>query len=239
MDRTAAPTPERLDPDDLRLALAPPRPAEPEPRRFTADEVLRMYEAGVFRPDERLELLEGELIRVAAQGTPHALAVARLMRWAVLGTEGRPWIVWPSSTVRVADDSLPEPDLAIVRRDPYPRHPEPQDIALVIEVSDSTVWQDRVRKARLYGRRGLREYWQVDLPAQLVRVFRRPGPEGYLQMRELRRGETLTPLFRRGMPISVDQVLGPPPGGGRRARSRTPRPRSGAPRRPGPRAHGA
>lgn len=239
MDRTAAPTSERLDPDDLRLALAPPRPAEPEPRRFTADEVLRMYEAGVFRPDERLELLEGELIRVAAQGTPHTLAVSTLLRWAYLGTEGRPWLVWPASTVRIGGDSLPEPDVAIVRKRPYPRHPESQDIALVIEVSDSSAGQDRVRKARLYGRRGLREYWQVDLPAQLVRVFRRPGLEGYAQVRELRRGETLTPLFRRGMPISVDQVLGPPPGGGRRARSRTPRPRSGAPRRPGPRARGA
>ena len=221
-------------------SLPPALLAERRPLR--AEEVLRMCEAGVLDPDERLELLEGELIRVAAQGSPHGMCVARVNRWLTRGLDPDRFLVWPQSTVRMGEWSLPEPDVAVVPQRDYALcgHPRPEDLLLVVEVSDTTVQKDLLVKAPLYAREGVREYWQVDLRDGLVRVFRGPAAKGYRRVKELRGEALLRPLCAPRLTISAAELLGSrDAGAGRPARSRTPRRSGGAPRRRGPRAPGA
>src|SRR5918911_3088782 len=111
---------------------------------ITVDEYERMGQAGVFRPDARLELLEGEIYEMSPLGSPHAacvdLLVALLNEWAQ-----RRFIVRGKNPVRFDDFTEPQPDIALVRRrDDFYRqaHPTPADVLLVIEVADTTVESD-------------------------------------------------------------------------------------------------
>lgn len=190
----------------------PPRPEFPEPRLFSVEDVFRMYEAGVVHPDEKLELRDGVLIRMAAQGTPHIMCVTRLTRWLCRGVDDG--IVLVQSTVRLGEWSLPEPDIAVVADLDYEgrgRHAEGRDILLAIEVGDTNTRKDKREKLPRYAREGVREVWWVDLPKQLVKVHRSPRRKAgeFARVRELRRGETLSPSLLPGLSISVDEVLGP------------------------------
>ncbi len=127
---------------------------EPRRRLLTADDVLRMVEAGILREGERVELIEGELIEMVPINAPHGGLVARLTRLLIraVGDEG---ILWTQSSVRLSDIDLPQPDFALLRprSDDYMwRLPTAGDILLDIEVSHSSLSFDRQRKAPLYAR---------------------------------------------------------------------------------------
>jgi Uma2 family endonuclease len=154
-----------------------------EPRRHdvTVHEYLRMGEAGVFAPDARVELIEGEIIDMAPIGPPHASTVAILNRLFVRQA-GDDAFVWVQSPMILGSQSMPQPDLAILRSrtDDYSRrHPLPGDILLAVEVSDSTLAFDLKRKAPLYARYRVTELWVVDVNAGQVVVHRGPTPRGY------------------------------------------------------------
>jgi len=153
----------------------------PRRRAVSAREYLRMGEAGVFAPDARLELIEGEIIETAPIGPPHASVVAVLTHLLVRQT-GDQAIVWVQLTVVLGKWTVPEPDLAILapRNDFYSSHlPSAADILLAVEVSDSTLAFDLGRKALLYARAGIRELWVVDVKAREVHVHREPAEQGY------------------------------------------------------------
>jgi Uma2 family endonuclease len=108
-------------------------------RKFTADEWKRMVELGIFREDERLELIDGEIVEMARIGHDHGLAVANLNELLVLELRRRA-LVWGNGPARVAIDSVPQPDLAVLRRRSYrTRAPRPDDVLLIIEVADSSL----------------------------------------------------------------------------------------------------
>jgi len=156
------------------------------PRRHavSAREYLRMGEAGVFAPDARLELIEGEIIEMAPIGPPHASVVAVLNRLFVPQV-GDQALVWVQTTVVLGKWTVPEPDLAILapRKDFYSsRLPSAADILLAVEVSDSTLAFDLGRKALLYARAGIRELWVVDVNAREVHVHRGPAESGYAEV---------------------------------------------------------
>jgi len=156
------------------------------PRRHavSAREYLRMGEAGVFAPDARLELIEGEIIEMAPIGPPHASVVAVLTRLFVRQA-GDAAFVWVQNPVIVGQRSMPQPDLAILeaRTDDYSsRHPAVDDVLLAIEVSDSTLAFDLGRKASLYARAGIRELWVVDVNARELHVHREPAEQGYARV---------------------------------------------------------
>ena len=128
-------------------------------RLFTADEFHAMAEAGILHEDDRIELIEGELIEMAAIGTRRFTCVNTLTRFLVrsVGDEG---IVSPRNPVRLSQDSEPQPDLAILRARDYRNSlPGPEDVLLLIEVSDTTLRYDRQTKLPLYARSGVRESW--------------------------------------------------------------------------------
>ena len=153
----------------------------PKRHLVTAQEYLRMGEAGVFAPDARLELIEGEIFEMAPIHPPHAGAVITLNRVLVERTRDRA-AVSVQNPVIASELSVPQPDFALLkpRRDNYSReHPRRGDILFVVEVADTTLATDLRIKMPLYARGGIPEAWVVDVNEKVVHVFRGPGANGY------------------------------------------------------------
>lgn len=182
-------------------------------RRFSVDEYYRMAEAGILDPGERVELIEGEIVRMAAIGSRHASCVNRLNR--LLGRlVGDRAAVRIQSPVRLSEMSEPEPDVALVRprADDYASaHPGPADVLLLIEVADATEGLDRTVKGPLYARAGIREYWLVDLPGDRMVVHREPGEGGYGRGSVHSRSEALRPDAFPDLEVAIADVLPPGP----------------------------
>ena len=178
--------------------------------RFTVEEWQRMGDLGLFPPDYRGELIEGEIVDRAPIGTTHSGCVMWLNRFFAQRIDDDA-IVSPQNPLRLGDISQPEPDIVLLRpRDDFyrTRHPTPGDTLLAIEVADSSVRYDREVKAPLYALYRITEYWLVDLPAQIVEVLRGPRPGGYQEHLILRRGDTLSPQALSQIELRIDEVLG-------------------------------
>jgi Uma2 family endonuclease len=176
-------------------------------RKFTADEWERLVELGIFGEDERLELIDGDIVEMAPIGNDHAVCVANLNELLVLGVRKRA-LVWGNGPTRVAIDSVPEPDLALLRRRSYKAgSPRPDDILLIVEVADSSLRYDRTTKLRLYARAGIAEYWIVDVAGGAIEGYRSPEGETYRERRWAGRGESLAPAAFPDIVVSVDDVF--------------------------------
>ncbi len=154
---------------------------DPQRHLVTADEFQRMGEAGVFEPDARLELIEGEIIEMPPIGPPHSGRVNTLTRLFIQRAGDRA-VVSVQHPAVVSDRSVPQPDLALLaaRSDDYATaHPRPADVLLLVEVSDTTLRFDLHRKVPLYARCGIPEVWVVDVNDSVIRVFRDPAGGGY------------------------------------------------------------
>jgi len=150
-------------------------------RRFTVDDYHRMVEAGILSDDDRVELIDGEIIEMVAIGSRHAACVDRLARLCSAGVRNRA-IVRVQNPILLSEHSEPQPDLALLRprRDFYAAgHPGPQDILLVVEVADTSAETDREIKLPLYARAGIPEVWVVALAETHVEAHRKPSPGGY------------------------------------------------------------
>ena len=179
-------------------------------RRFTVEEYYRMGEAGILSGDDRVELIEGEIVMMTPIGPPHAAAVHRLTRLWITRLGDRA-IVLVQNPIRLALDSELQPDLALLRPRPdfYGKsHPQPPDTFLLIEVADTTAESDRRVKVPLYARAGIRETWLLDLSADCVEVYRRPTPDGYQDVLTLHRGRPLAPGAFPDLVLTVEDLLG-------------------------------
>ena len=144
-------------------------------RRFSVPEYHHLAQLGILTEDDNLELLEGYLVHKMTRNAPHDGTLHRLLRFlSRMVPDG--WEVRCQAAVTLSD-SEPEPDLAIVRMDAgdyMQHHPAPADIALVIEVADSSLDGDRADKYRIYARAGIREYWIVNLVDTQIEVYSSP-----------------------------------------------------------------
>jgi len=149
---------------------------------FTVEEYYRMGESGVLGHEPRIELIEGEVVDMSPIGSKHAYVVDLLVKLInqtiddSLHLRGR-------HPVRLSDVSEPEPDIAIVRgpgTNYLEHHPLPNDVMLLIEVSDTTLKFDLETKAPLYAKHGIPEYWVVDLEGKQLHLFRQPEEGVYL-----------------------------------------------------------
>ena len=173
------------------VAVSPPRS-----RKFTVDEYYRMAEVGILKCDERVELVEGEILVKPPISPGHAWEVDQLNEFLIRRAAGR-YRLRSQNPVRLNDHSEPEPDVSLLRRRPEgygAAHPTPADVLLIIEVADSSLEYDRNIKAHIYGRSGVPETWVRNLPEDCIERFTEPGPDGYAQHTVHRRGETLTPV---------------------------------------------
>lgn len=163
-------------------------------RRWTREEYERLVELGILRPDERLELLDGEILVMSPQGTSHAscsVLAQQALEPLFAGAFHR-----QHSPIALDDHSEPEPDLAVVRgsvREFLHRHPTPADILLLVEVSDSSRAYDLERKARSYPRAGVPEYWVLDLVRRELIVHLDPAADEYRTIEHRRPGDRVTP----------------------------------------------
>jgi Uma2 family endonuclease len=176
-------------------------------RRWTRTEYDRVIDAGGFGPEDRIELLDGELWEMTPQGSRHAVACELVMREA-LRALGENVSVRVQSPIALDEFSEPEPDIAVVRgspRDFVAGHP--QHFLILIEVSESSLSYDRGRKLAAYARNTVPEYWVIDLTTETVEVYRDPRADAYTTMLTLRRGGAITPLHAPNVTISVDDIL--------------------------------
>jgi Uma2 family endonuclease len=195
------------DRDDLMSRQAPIRR-----HRFTTEAYFRMAEVGILADDVRFELLDGQIVEVSPPGTRHAAVVSRLTALFVPAAARRV-IVRVQDPVLLDNFSAPQPDLAVVRyvEDFHERaHPSAEDVLLAVEVADSSLRIDLVRKARLYAVAGVREYWVVDLGHERILVHTAPGRQGYANVRSIARGEVVSAAALPGQQWVVDEILGRP-----------------------------
>jgi len=145
-----------------------------ETRRWTRVEYERLVELRVFEPGEHVELINGLLLVREPQGSRHAAAIRRVLA-ALHGALGEQWQIDSQLPIALDDTSEPEPDVAVVPRDPGAyRDAHPSRALLVIEVSEGSYRIDREYKASLYARAAIAEYWIVDLAHGALEVHRQP-----------------------------------------------------------------
>jgi len=179
-------------------------------RSFTVAEYERMGQIGIFSEDDRVELVCGEIIEMSPIGERHAACVDFLTQFITLRLR-RDAIVRVQNPVQLDDYSEPQPDIAVLkRRDDFYRraHPRPEDVLLVIEVSDSPLEYDRKVKTPLYAGAGIPEAWLVNLPEERIEVYSDPAGGEYQTARSYARRQKLQSHTLTSLRLSVSQVLG-------------------------------
>ncbi len=173
--------------DDGSLVVAARRP-------FTVDEFHLMAEAGILHEDDRLELIEGDIVDMSPVGIRHMATVKRLNDILTHRLRNKATIS-VQDPIRLDDESEPQPDIAVLkyRRDYYARQmPTAVDVLLLIEVADSTMPFDRNVKRALYARAGILEYWIINLNENQVELYRRPENGDYTEQLIARDQEMVT-----------------------------------------------
>ncbi len=177
-----------------------------------------MAEASIFAPDERVELIEGEVIAVAPQGPAHAV-VGDHITGLIAAAFGPGFYVRSQRPLSLRQDSDPEPDVAVVRgsREEYV-HAHPTSALLVVEVAKSSLAFDRGPKLEMYAAAGIPEYWIVNLEQDLVEIYRDPAPDpiarlgaSYSTAVRRGRGASISPLAAPQSSLLVDDLLPPIP----------------------------
>ena len=156
-------------------------PTTPARRLFTVDDYHAMARAGILGEDDRVELIEGEIVVMPPVGSRHAACVDILAELLIRAVDHRT-AIRVQSPVRLDESTEPEPDVCVLvrRDDAYSENlPQPEDVLLIIEVSDTSLDYDRRVKTQLYARHGIRQFWLIDLRSCTLEVHRVPGPEGY------------------------------------------------------------
>jgi Uma2 family endonuclease len=169
-----------------------------------------MAEAGIFHDDDRVELIDGQVVEMTPIKPRHAGCVNRLN--GLLSRLGGGGVtVSIQNPVILGERWEPQPDVTLLRHraDGYAAsHPDPADILLVIEVADTSVEYDRSVKIPLYARAGIPEAWLVNLPEGRIEVYRNPVRGKYAKVTSASRDHTLTPLEVPSATLSVDRILG-------------------------------
>jgi Uma2 family endonuclease len=184
-------------------------PIELPKRRFTADEYQLMGQAGILSDDDRVELMDGEVVTLTPIGPRHNASVNRATR-AMFAAVGNTEIVHVQGSVRLDAFHEPEPDIVLLRprEDFYSSQlPGPADILLVVEIAEASVEYDRDVKASAYAASGILEYWLVDLRDDSLTCHTDPDASGYRTLQIRRRGESVAPRSLPHCTIPVDAFL--------------------------------
>jgi Uma2 family endonuclease len=184
-------------------------PVEPAPTRLDAEQYFALVDRGELRPDDRVELLEGVVVSMSPQNSPHANAIARITALLVplVGSRG---VVRVQCSFLAGRYNVPEPDFAVVSG-PIERweHEHPSEVLLIVEVSDSSLPTDRLSKAAIYAAAGVPQYLVVNLPGDRIETFAGPDPTHarWAETRPAFRGEDIALVALPGLSIAVDPML--------------------------------
>jgi Uma2 family endonuclease len=186
----------------------------PGTRRWSRVEYERLISLGVFRPDERLELIDGALLVREPQGSRHAAAIRRVLSALRRGL-GDDWQIDSQLPIALDEASEPEPDVAVVPRDPGAyRDAHPSRAMLIVEVAETSYRIDREYKMSLYARAGVPEYWIVDLAHEALEIHREPEASTeaaygwrYRGVELLSPPGSVAPLFAPHATLAVSDLL--------------------------------
>jgi len=179
-------------------------------RLFTVDEFYRMAEIGIFTEDDRVELIEGEIIQMTPIGNRHLACVNRLARILITAIKNRA-IVSIQNPVRLSNRTEPQPDIVVLkyRSDDYEgKKPSPEDVYFMVEVSDSSYEYDRQIKIPLCAINNIPEIWIANLDRRVIEIYRQPSPEGYRQSFIVSPGESISPQSFPEYSFKVSDILG-------------------------------
>ncbi len=177
--------------------------------RLTVADYHRLGQAGILGEDDRVELLEGQLVDMSPIGPRHALAVDALTELVVHAVAGRAH-VRVQNPITLDSGSEPQPDLTLVRRpwSGYPRaHPGPADVLLLVEVADSSLELDLGAKRAIYAQAGIAEFWIVDLTSDTVLMHRDPDGDGYRSVVPVRAPDVLEVRALTGVAIPAGAIF--------------------------------
>lgn len=167
-----------------------------------------MSEEGILDPDERTELLDGYIVEMVAQNSPHRAAVIKANDWLVVALHNKPYVVQTQSTLPLDCRNVPEPDLAVLSGTADDLlDGEPDEIPLIVEVADTSLVKDRTEKLVCYASNGIPEYWIVNLQAGTLEVYREPADAEYRERRTFTPGDTVTLGFDETLSVEVGDVL--------------------------------
>jgi len=184
--------------------------AEVQRRWFTVDDYYRMAEVGILDSDERVELIEGEIVPMSPIGDRHAGVVNRITDLFTYLFRGKA-VVTVHNPVRLNKFNEPQPDLTLSkwRADFYSsHHPIPEDVLLAVEVADTTLRKDLKLKLPIYARLGIKELCVVNLKKDEILLFRDPKGEEYKTQLNICRGQSFTVLAFPETTITAEQILG-------------------------------
>ncbi|WP_414622598.1 Uma2 family endonuclease [Calothrix sp. CCY 0018] len=179
-------------------------------RKFTVEQFHKMAESGILNEDDRVELIRGEIIEMAAIGLKHA-ACRRRLNYFLSQKLGDKVIISIQNAVLRNEISETQPDVVLLkpREDFYASaHPQPKDVFLVIEVADITIKYDREVKIPLYAEESVIEVWLVDINDECIEVYQEPANGEYKKVQKFSRGESLIIQAFSDVNISVDEILG-------------------------------
>ena len=177
--------------------------------RWTRERYEHAVDRGVFTTDDKIELLDGEVVAQMSQNELHAV-VTGLVSDVLRGVFGTDAHARDEKPIALSEASEPEPDVAMVRggrREYLDGHPQPEAVLLLVEVSDTSLIQDRFRKAALYADAGIPEYWIVNLVDRVLEVHRDPAGDAYRTKTTLGPDDSVAPLARPETLISVADLL--------------------------------
>lgn len=182
---------------------------QPARRPFTTSEYHRLIEIGILTENDRVELLNGEVIEMAPIGPRHAACVDRLAEF-LQGKIRKQGIIRVQSLIELSEHSEPEPDITVLSRssDFYVGgHPTPADILIVIEVADATLDTDRRVKLPAYARAGIPEVWLVNLIEDRIEVHSRPNRDVYQEIRICLSGDRVISPTLPKLKLQADDIL--------------------------------
>lgn len=169
-----------------------------------------MAEAGVLGPDDSVELIDGQIVEMSPENSPHRVAIMKASRTFMLALEGKGYALQTQSTLPLDERNVPEPDLAVLRGTPDDVLEGEPPVVLVVEVADASLDQDRTVKQALYAQNAIPEYWIVNLRERTVEVYSELGTTEYRQRRTLAEEETITPQFEGAPSVDVASMLPTP-----------------------------
>jgi Uma2 family endonuclease len=178
-------------------------------RRFTVDEYHRMGKAGIFDPDDRVELIDGEIFQMSPIGHRHSVCVIRANALFVQAFATRA-VLSPQNPIRLSNWSEPQPDIVVFkpRADCYARkRPTPADVLFLLEVSDSTLRLDQKIKLPRYAAAGIPELWIADLQHDILHINRDPDAQAYKTVLAFHPGESASSLAFPEITFRVDELL--------------------------------
>lgn len=180
-------------------------------KRFTVDEYYAMAEAGILKPGDRVELIEGEIVEMTPMGSAHSGCLNRLMK--VLSQDNEKALLTSHTPLHISTETELEPDMMILHHKESfysDKHPIPEDVYLLIEVADTSYNFDLNVKLPLYANAGIPEYWIVNLEAEVLEIYRDPQAEEYETCIKIDRTfeESFAPIAFPELELKLSDLIG-------------------------------